>query len=67
VRKTAAGLSSFVSTHLNNGDIDKAVEAIEKIAKEDRKLPYKFQLMQKLIEVSSAVTIMDTTLQSHKP
>ncbi len=48
---TAKGLSGMVGVHLERGDLEKAVEVFERFAKEDRRLPLKFKLMAKLIQL----------------
>ncbi len=49
-----ANLSDVIELHLESGDLEKAVVFFEQFAKNDKKLPYKFRLMSRLIEVSLA-------------
>ena len=48
---TSTGLSTLVRMHMEQGDLEKAVATFERLTKEERKVPFKFQLMSRLIEL----------------
>lgn len=48
--KSSNFLAPFVSMHLSKGDSEAAVQAFEKFAKEEKRLPFKSSLMKALIE-----------------
>ncbi len=50
VPSSSAALSSLVTVHLEKEDLESAVQAFEGCAKEHRRLPAKFRLMEKLIQ-----------------
>ncbi len=50
---SSSSLGSLVAAHLGRGDVEAAVKAFEQLAKEERRVPHKFQLMEKLIQVGN--------------